>query len=74
MQAWQAKHAAGADFKLEGGLPTDKAGRNFDEGWGCDREANEHGQTTRQHLVGQDAHMLRVVLKLNNVIGSILTT
>jgi hypothetical protein len=74
MQPRQAKHSSGAYFKLKRRLPTDKAGRNFDEGRGCDRETNEHGQTTRQHLVGQDAHMLRVVLKLDNVIGSIFAT
>jgi hypothetical protein len=51
----------------------DKTGGNFDEGRGCDREANEHCQTTRQHFVGQDAYVLGVVLELNNVTGSVLT-
>ena len=52
----------------------DKAGRNFDECRGCDGEANEHCQTARQHFVGQDAHVLGVVLKLNDVTLSVLTT
>jgi hypothetical protein len=52
----------------------DKPGGNFDEGRGCDREAYEHGQTTRQHFVGQDAYVLGVVLKLNNVTGIVRTT
>jgi hypothetical protein len=52
----------------------DKTGGNFDEGWGCDREANERGQTTRQHFIGQDAYVLRVVLKLNNVTRIVRTT
>jgi hypothetical protein len=74
MQARQAKHAAGADLKFKRGVPMDKAGRNFDEGRGSNREANEHCQSTRQHFVGQDAYVLGVVLKLNNVTGSVLTT
>jgi hypothetical protein len=52
----------------------DKTGGNFDEGRGCDREANEYCQTTRQHFVGQDAYVLWVVLKLNNVTGIVRTT
>jgi hypothetical protein len=74
MQARQAKLAPGADFKFKRGVPADKAGRDFDEGRGCDREANKHCQATRKHFVGQDAYVLGVVLELNNVIGRALTT
>ena len=52
----------------------DKAGRNFDECRRCDGEANEHCQTAREHFVGQDANVLGVVLKLNDVTLSVLTT
>jgi hypothetical protein len=74
MQARQAKHAAGADLEFKRGGPTDKAGRNFDEGRSCDREINKLRQTPREHFVGQDADVLGVVLKLHNVAGIVRTT
>ena len=74
MQTRQAKHAVGADFELQRGIATDKGRRDFDEGRGCDREANKQCQTAREHFVGQHPYMLGVVLKLNHVAGIVRTT
>ena len=74
MQTRQAELPPGANFKFKRGIPADQAGRNFDEGRSCDRQAYQFGQTTRQHFVSQHAYMLGVILELNDITGIVRTT